>query len=274
MNRYPILAIDVGNTTIVLGLVTGPQTGGEDMTIWSLPSDRLATADSLGLAVTGLLAIAGLAPTDLAAWVVCSVVPQVDAAIAAAAERYSRCRAYFAGTPEGGLPMSLENRYEKPGEVGADRLVGAFAATRLFPAPGHIVIDFGTATTFDCVAEGAYLGGLIFPGLTSSARAMAATTAKLPLASLEVDTRALNIGRTTTDSLNMGLVFGFVAAAEGLVARLQPRLPADSRVVATGGLARKLAGFTAVFDHVRPNLLLDGLRLLYAQAPEQPRTTS
>ena len=200
--------------------------------------------------------------------VVSSVVPPVDSCLRAAARKYFHLEAAFVPTD---LPPAIENRYARPQEVGADRLVTAFAARRLFPhAERIIVIDFGTATTFDCVAGDAYLGGLICPGVHSSARALATGTAKLPRITPEVmDETAhsqLAIGRSTAQSLNHGFVFGFAAMAEGLCERLRERLGGEALVVGTGGFAQGLAAVCPCLTEIRPDLLLEGLRLTWLEA--------
>jgi len=261
MKDSAILLLDVGNTTVKIGVSTlaGPE---RPLASYSLPTHHFATADALGLQITEICRREGLAPESVEAWAVSSVVPQLEPVLAAAAERYCRCPVLFAPAD---LHLTLNNRYERPQEVGADRLVTAFAATRLHRAPGFIVIDFGTATTFDCVAGNDYLGGLICPGILSSAAALSSRTAKLPQATLHVDPSGLHIGRSTAHSLNQGLVFGFAAMVEGLVDRLKPLLPAGSLVIATGGYAQRLAPVCRAFDHIQPDLLLKGLRLAYLE---------
>ncbi|EPR43957.1 putative transcriptional acitvator, Baf family [Desulfovibrio sp. X2] len=260
LKRPSLLLIDAGNTNVKFGLA------GADGAIeaYSLPSAQLSTADALGLSVDGLCRHAGLDPRDLSAWVISSVVPRLDPLLRAAAGRFCGCPALF--VPED-VPLPLENRYQKPSEVGADRLVAAYGAVRLHPAPGHVVIDFGTATTVDCVTAGAYLGGLICPGLLSSAQALSGGTAKLPQADFRVEGEELDLGTSTAKSLNHGLVFGFAAMVEGLTARLLPRLPAGSTVVATGGFAEVVAKVCPAIRTVRPDLMLEGLRLAYLDNP-------
>ncbi len=255
-----LLLVDAGNTNVKFG-VAG-QAG--EIACYSLPTAQLATADALGLAVDGLCRHAGIGTDEVEAWVISSVVPRLHPLLRSAAKRYGKCPALF--VPDDiGLP--LENRYQRPAEVGADRLVAAYAATRLFPAHGQLVIDFGTATTCDCVARGAYLGGLICPGLLSSAQALAGGTAKLPQADFKVDGEELDVGTSTAKSLNHGLVFGFAAMVEGLAARLLPKLPAGAPVVATGGFADIVAAVCPAIEHVRPDLLMEGLRLAYWDNP-------
>ncbi len=262
-----ILLLDVGNTSTKAGLA-GP--GGLEAS-FVLPTRQSGTADSWGLELKAAVAHAAEAagqPLAVAEAVVSSVVPPVDSCLRQAAERYFGCRARFVPRE---LPLAIENRYERPQEVGADRLVTALAARRLFPdAKRIVVVDFGTATTFDCVDGDAYLGGLICPGVHSSARALASGTAKLPRVTPEVmDETAqgeLAIGRSTTQSLNHGFVYGFAAMTEGLCQRLRRRLGGEALVVATGGFAQGLAGVCPCLEQVRPDLLLEGLRLAWLEA--------
>ena len=257
-----LLLLDVGNTSTKVGLA-GPD-GLEASFV--LPTEQPGTADSWGLRLAAAVAHSRL--DGVAAMAVSSVVPPVDSCLRAAADKYFGIRAAF--VPKD-LPLAVENRYARPQEVGADRLVTAFAARRLFPdAETVIVIDFGTATTFDCVQGDAYLGGLICPGVHSSARALASGTAKLPQITPEVlDETAhgrLTIGRSTSQSLNHGFVYGFAAMAEGLCLRLKERLGGQALVVATGGFAQGLAAVCPCLEEIRPDLLLEGLRLAWLEA--------
>ena len=258
MNPFPQLLIDIGNTSTTYGVAFE----GSRIHSYSLPTDRFVTPDALGLRIVELARLHELSAHSFSAWIVTSVVPQLDPVVVAAAQRFGRCRPLFA-TRE--LPVPLENCYARPQEVGADRLVGAYAATRLYDAPGYIVVDFGTATTFDCVDGQRYLGGLIFPGLGTAAAALSSAAAKLPQADLRITPGELQIGRSTSESLNSGLMYGYAAMTEGLVERLRPHLPQGSLVIATGGLAARLAPYCKAFDHQRPDLLLEGLFMLYAE---------
>ncbi len=264
-----LLLLDVGNTSTKVGLA-GPDGLAASLV---LPTEQPGTADSWGLrldaAVAHALGVApGAAGTAVSELAVSSVVPPVDSCLRAAADKYFKTRAVFVPRE---LPLAIENRYARPQEVGADRLVTAFAARRLFPeAQRIIIIDFGTATTFDCVDGDAYLGGLICPGVHSSARALASGTAKLPLITPEVMDATANsrlaIGRSTSQSLNHGFVYGFAAMAEGLCRRLRQRLGDDALVVATGGFAPGLAAICPCLEEIRPDLLLEGLRLAWLEA--------
>lgn len=250
------ILFDVGNTNIKMGLAeNGALTG-----VYCLPSDVRSTADILGLQLLRFLEHAGVGAGNLSGALACSVVPGLNGLLAEACERYLKTKLLF--TPED-IPIPLENRYSRPAEVGADRLVGALAARRLYPdVPGLICVDYGTATTFDCVRGDVYLGGLICPGVNSSAQALALRTAKLPLISLEVEGVEPSFGQNTITSLNHGFVFGFAAMTEGLLAKLKTQFDCEVKVIATGGFAQGLAKVARCFDEVRPDLLMEGLALL------------
>ncbi|MFW5489899.1 MAG: type III pantothenate kinase [Desulfovibrio sp.] len=256
MNDKNLLLVDAGNTNIKFGIAVGDR----EPVSYALSTAQLGTSDSLGFAVLEMCRLAGVTPESLEAWVVSSVVPGADEPMRVAASRYCGCQVFFANKD---LPIPMENRYERPQEVGADRLVSAYGAVRLFDSDGFIVIDFGTATTFDLVKGNAYLGGLICPGVLSSARGLAAGTAKLPQADLSVSPDVINVGRTTAQSLSQGLLHGFASMTEGLCARLSKQFDTPPKVVATGGFAGRIARAARCVDVVRPDLLLEGLRLAY-----------
>lgn len=250
------LLFDIGNTNIKAALADKKGI----VQSFSLPTSREHTADSLGLDLTALLRFSKVDATMINGAVASSVVPGVNGLLLKACQRYIGHDIRF--VPDD-LPIPLENRYEEPLQVGADRLVGAFAARRLHPdAPSIICIDYGTATTFDCIEGNAYLGGLICPGVLSAASALAAKTAKLPAVALEVDSDLPLPGRSTSTSISHGFVFGFASMSEGLCARLAKSLKGPVTVVATGGFAQALAAVTDCFDDVRPDLLMEGLRLV------------
>lgn len=254
-----VLYFDIGNTNCKVGV----SVDDARPEAYLLPTDGNQTADQFGMQLLHVLRHMRVDDTAVTACVGSSVVPGMTVVARRACERYLRRPLLLA--PED-LPIPLENRYARPHEVGSDRLVGAFAARRLFPdSPAVISVDFGTATTFDCVQDNAYLGGLICPGVLSSAGALAARTAKLPQVSLEVEEQSPSPGRSTATSLSHGFVFGFAAMAEGLCARLAGSLRGPVSVVGTGGFARNLARVTSCFDAVCSDLLLDGLRMLYRE---------
>jgi type III pantothenate kinase len=266
----PVLLFDVGNTNIKLCLADESGIGRT----YSLPSTNRETADSLGLAISGICAREGVAEGDVRAWVLSSVVPPLNGLLKAACSGYFACPALFV---PGDIALPLENRYARPQEVGADRLLGGFAARMRFDDQTLIVVDFGTATTFDCVQGNAYLGGLICPGVLSSVTALGTQTAKLPQISLEPDSDELDIGTSTRQSLNHGVLFGFASMLEGLTSRLKKRLgDPRARVVATGGFAPHLAAITDCIDDLAPDLLMQGLAAAYFQkhSPDTSREQS
>ncbi len=255
----PILLFDVGNTNVKLCLADENGLGRT----YSLPSTNRETSDSLGLKIAGICAREGMAESAVQAWVLSSVVPPLNGLLRAACKDFFSCPALFV---PGDIVLPLENHYARPQEVGADRLLGSFAARMLFDDPTLIVVDFGTATTFDCVQGNAYLGGLICPGVLSSVTALGTQTAKLPQISLEFDTADLDIGTSTRQSLNHGVLFGFASMLEGLTARLKKRLAdPDACVIATGGFAPHLAAITSCIDKLAPDLLMQGLLAAYFQ---------
>ncbi len=254
-----ILYFDIGNTNTKIGV----DRGAHSLTPYVVPTRGRNTADSFGLMLLEILRHMNLSPVDVSGALAASVVPEMSLLVKEACRRFLHCELAF--TPED-VPIPLENRYARPHEVGADRLVGAYAARRLFPESFSLIsVDFGTATTFDCVEDNAYLGGLICPGLMSSLSALAAGTAKLPGISLEVTDPAPVPGRSTSVSINHGFIFGFAAMAEGLIARLAQGMRGPTLTVGTGGFAGVLAKVTDCFQVLRPDLLLEGLRLLYCE---------
>lgn len=265
--NFPALLFDLGNTTIKIGVAEAQGL----VAAYALPSNPAETADSLGLKLLDICRHAGLAPSALECCLACSVVPSLDPLLTKAVGRFLGLTLQFA---PGDLPIPLENRYQRPQEVGTDRLATAYAGRALYANPTLLVVDFGTATTFDCVQDKAYLGGLICPGVLSSAAALSTRTAKLPQVSLELDSPELNVGRSTSHSLNQGLIFGFAAMAEGLIARLKitlarPERPDDTVLtIATGGFASAIAQACDCFDVIKPDLLLEGLRLLLLHTGE------
>ncbi len=253
-----LILVDVGNTTMKIGV----SLAGE-LASYSLQSDARQTSDSLGLNLLALLRHAGAEGASFEACLICSVVPSLDTILREAVGRYVGCPVLF--TPAD-MPVPLENRYLCAEQVGADRLLAAWAARMLRPgASSLIVIDFGTAVTFDCVQDSAYLGGLIFPGPQTALNALAGATAKLPGVSLDCDADGPAPGRDTATSIRHGIYFGFASMVDGLVARLRATLSEPCAVIATGGFARPLQRATASLQEVHGDLLLRGLQLLYQQ---------
>ncbi|WP_428561961.1 MAG: type III pantothenate kinase [Solidesulfovibrio sp. DCME] len=260
----PALLIDVGNTNSKFGLAERTGLGPS----FALPTDRAATPDSLGLAIVSALSFHGVKPADIEAAIASSVVPPLSPVLSAAVSRYLGVRLRFVPTD---IPVPLKNLYGRPHEVGADRLVTSFAGRMLVDAESLVVIDFGTATNFDCVRGDAFLGGLICPGMLTSLSGLVAKTAKLPHVALDPPSDgALSIGRSTGECINQGFVFGFADMVQGVTSRLIAHLGGEVRVLATGGFAEKLAPICPALRDVRPDLLLEGLRRLWlGQAPRR-----
>lgn len=255
--EHRILVCDIGNTAMKLGIANQDGLGA----CYTLPTREDVTADGLGLQLLTLLSHAGGAGRHWEACVVASVCPTVNGPLRGAVARYLGCPCLF--VPED-LPVPLANHYARPEQVGADRLVGAWAARQRCPdVPGLLVVDFGTAVTFDCVAAEAYLGGLIFPGPRIALAALAGHTAKLPEVGLDAPLLELRPAQDTATSLTQGILHGYAVLVEGLVGRLRQRLPQPCQVVGTGGFCRTVCRCTDIFDEVLPELLLEGLVGLY-----------
>ena len=252
-----LLAIDVGNTNIVLGVFQGT----ELIRSWRLQTLRDRTADELGLAVDGLFVHGKIDRTRIEGVVLGSVVPPLTNTVVGMLWKYfERTPLVVDPASNSGMPIL----YSNPSEVGADRIVNAIAAFEQYGGDGRplIVCDFGTATTLDAVSgKGEYLGGAICPGVTISADALFQRAARLPR--IEVRKPATVIGRTTIGAMESGLFFGYVGMVEGLVRRMDVELGGNAVCVATGGLAVVIAPETQLFQHVDVELTLKGLRLVW-----------
>ncbi|HET7167583.1 MAG TPA: type III pantothenate kinase [Candidatus Limnocylindrales bacterium] len=257
-----LLAIDIGNTNVTIGLFRG----GALVATRRAATPARATADELELLVESLLRLDDASLADVSAIACASVVPALTAHVETVArDRERALTVASAGT----VPLAI--RVDRPAEVGADRLVNALAAARLYGTPA-VVVDFGTATTLDCVAlDGAYVGGAIAPGLELGLEALAARTAKLPRIELRAPDRA--IGRDTVSAMQAGTVFGYQALTTGLLARVRRELadmtavaPADVRAILTGGLsAAPWASSLDGIDAIDPDLTLKGLAIVHAE---------
>lgn len=249
-----LLAIDVGNTNITLGLYEGDTLGPR----WRLATVHERMPDEYGLQFVGLLTHVGHTALDLTGVCLASVVPPLTGTIVQA------CKQYLGQDPlvvDAGVKTGVRIRYEDPRAVGADRIVDAAAVQRLYGAPA-CVVDFGTATTFDAIAvDGDYLGGAIAPGIQIAAEALFLRAAKLPRVDLQRPPTA--IGRNTVHAMQSGLLFGYVALVEGMVRRFRIELGPSMKVIATGGLAELVARETEVIDIIAPWLTLDGLRIIW-----------
>jgi len=248
------LAIDLGNTHITLGLYDGNRPGPR----WRIATDRTRMPDEYGLLLVQLFQHAGVAPGDVRAIAMASVVPPLTATLVQA------CETYLGQAPlvvDIGMKTGVRVRFEEPRQVGADRIVDAAAVQKMYGGPACIV-DFGTATTFDAVsAEGEYLGGAIAPGIGIAAEALFQSAAKLPKVDLRRPPSA--IGRNTVHSIQSGLLFGYVGLVEGMVARFGAELGPEMKVVGTGWQAEIIARETRVIGIVAPWLTLDGLKIIH-----------
>ena len=250
-----LLAIDVGNTNTVLGVFRGK----ELLRHWRLTTDPARTADEYGILLLGLFREAGLAAADVGAVAIASVVPPLQFALQELSKRYFDRAPLFVGPgTRSGMPIL----YDNPREVGADRIVNAVAAYERWQT-ALVVVDFGTATTFDCVsAKGEYLGGAICPGIQVSMDALFHHASKLPRVELVRPERV--IGRNTVASLQSGLLFGYVSLCDGLARRMMTEMGAPRpKVIATGGLAPLVAKESEVIETVDEFLTLEGLRLIH-----------
>jgi type III pantothenate kinase len=250
-----LLAVDIGNTTITLGLYDGETPGPR----WRLETVRSRLTDEYGLMLLALLANERLSKEDVAAAAVCSVVPPLTGTWV------EICRRTLGVEPlvvEAGVKTGVRVLYDDPKQVGADRIVNAAAVKALWGGPACIV-DFGTGTTFDALSvQGDYLGGAIAPGIGIAAEALHARAAKLPRVDLVRPPYA--IGRNTEHALQSGLVFGYVGLVEGMVARFRAELGPGTKVIGTGGYGELIARETPVLGIVAPWLTLDGLRIIHA----------
>jgi type III pantothenate kinase len=251
-----LLAVDVGNTNVTLALFEGDRLAAD----WRVSSHRERTADEMAIELRQLFSLRDFDLSVVDGVVIASVVPNINPALVEASRRYLKCEPLMVGP---GVKTSVRIRYDNPKDVGADRIANALAAYTKHGGP-IIVIDFGTAVTYDAInAEGDYLGGAIAPGVEISLDALVSHTAMLrrvePVAPDSV------IGRNTVTSIQSGLVWGFVAQVEGMVRRMVDELGGQAKVIATGGQAALVAELTTVIEATDPLLTLEGLRLIYLQ---------
>lgn len=252
-----LLAIDAGNTNTVFALIDGDKIAHQ----WRLSTDDLRTVEEYMVWISQLMMLHGLKPEDVDGAIIASVVPQVVWPISKLCATFFKCPPMIVGAPDVKLGVDVE--VTNPQEVGADRLVNAVAADHLYGGP-LVVVDFGTATTFDVVGKsGAYMGGLICPGINLSLSALHQAAAKLPHIAVAAPTAKYITGKTTQEAMQFGIFWGYVGMIEGLVTRLKAEHSPDMKVLATGGLAAIFANRTDAIDEVTGELTLQGLRLIY-----------
>jgi len=249
-----LLAVDVGNTNIAFGVFKGE----EIINQWRIGTDKTKTSDEYGVLFRNLLELKGVGSGSIKGAVICCVVPPLQRIL------ISMVKSYFDVNPvliEPGIKTGMPILYKDPKEVGADRIVNAVAAFHEYKR-SVIVVDFGTATTFDCISEkGEYLGGTIAPGLLISAEALFEAASKLP--KVEITRPKTVIGKTTVQSIQSGLVYGYAGLVDGIVTRIKKEIGTNPKVIATGGLANLISPESLTIEEVDEFLTLRGLRLIY-----------
>ncbi len=251
-----LLAIDSGNTNIVFAVFDG---SGEVRGKWRVSTNVNRTADELGVWLMQLMGLDGLERGAVDGAVIATVVPDTMFSLKALCRKYFKVEPLIVGEP--GVALQVENMTDRPDEVGADRLVNAMAAHAFHSGP-LIVVDFGTATTFDVVdGNGRYFGGVIAPGINLSLEALHMAAAKLPRVAIKRPAKV--IGSSTVTAMQSGIFWGYVALIEGMVARIRAEFGAPMKVIATGGLAPLFAGATSAIEEVDGDLTLRGLLLVH-----------
>ncbi|HEX8937541.1 MAG TPA: type III pantothenate kinase [Sphingomicrobium sp.] len=260
-----ILAVDVGNTNLVFALVSQ----GEIQARWRIATDPRRTADEYAVWLHQLLELEGFSRDDIDGVIIGTVVPRALHNLEVLSEKYFRKTPLIAGQGAAAWPLQFD--VDEPENVGADRALNAIAAHSKYPGD-LLIIDFGTATTFDVVSSaGAYTGGIIAPGINLSLDALVSAAAKLPRIAIESPQGNSVIGRTTQSQMLIGIYWGYVAMLEGLTERIKRELNRPATVVATGGLATLFDRHTNVFDAIEPDLTIQGLSLLHDMAARSPK---
>ncbi len=250
------LACDIGNTHICFGIFAGAKLE----TAWRIRTDPKETEDELRAAILQIITFDGIRREDVGGAIVASVVPPLTETMVRSLEKLFGIKVIVVGP---GIKTGVSVLMDNPREVGADRIVNAIAASTKYPG-GSIVVDTGTATTFDCISPAAeYLGGAIAPGIAISSEALFLRAAKLP--KIEIAKPPRCVGKSTVESMQSGIYYGYVGLIDGLIARLKEELTFTPRVIATGGFAGLLAPASRHIEVVDDNLTLDGLAVIYGK---------
>jgi type III pantothenate kinase len=249
-----LLAIDIGNTNIVLGVFKEKNL----VTNWRIFTEKDKTADEYGISILNLFHFSKINPFSISGIIISCVVPPLISVFTQMSEKYFKINPLIVAP---GIKTGLAILYDNPHEVGADRIVNGVAAYHKYGGP-CIVVDFGTATTFDAISEkGEYLGGSIAPGLYISAEALSEKTAKLPR--VEIKRPKNIIGKTTVASIQSGLFYGYIGLIEKIISQMKKELGSKTKVISTGGIAEEITAQIKMINYHDPYLTLEGLRIIY-----------